>query len=380
MKGSIKKRGNTYTFITDGPRDSITGKRKQISRGGFKRKKDAEVALRKLLSELDENQYAEISNETLAYYLNFWFSTHYQKRVKETTVASRRYMMQKHLIDENPFSKKKLSVITTFDIDALYNQKIDEDYSTSYIRKIHQMLNQAFEQAKKWKKVLENPVSEASPPSLKKEEIKIWSFQEVHSFLANCQEEWHKIVFHLALYTGMRRGEILGLKWSDINFDKKIISVNHSLAFVPGQGYKLSSLKTKNAKRKIPVSTQLAEMLSLHKQKQEEHRTLMDGCYNEQELVICSHLGTTQDPQNVLRVMKRIIQTSGVPPIRFHDLRHTHASILISEGVDLVKVSKRLGHANAKITLEYYAHLMPNEDDQVADIFDQAMNRTKETL
>ena len=78
--------------------------------------------------------------------------------------------------------------------------------------------------------------------------------------------------------------------------------------------------------------------------------------------------------------MKRIIQTSGVSPIRFHDLRHTHASILISEGVDLVKVSKRLGHANAKITLEYYAHLMPNEDDQVADIFDQAMKRTKETM
>jgi len=380
MKGSIQKRGKTYTYITDGPKDPITGKRNQISKGGFKRRKDADVALRKLLSELDENRYAEPSNETLADYLNFWFSTHYQKRVKETTVASRRYMMQKHLIDENPFAKKKLSAITSFDIDALYNQKIDEDYSTSYIRKIHQMLNQAFEQAKKWKKVIVNPVTDASPPSLKKEEMRIWSYQEVHSFLNNCEEEWHKIVFHLALYTGMRRGEILGLKWSDINFDKKNISVNRSLAFVPGQGYLLSTLKTKNAKRQITISAQLADMLFLHKKKQEEVNTLFSGGYNDQELVICSHLGTIQDPQNVLRVMKRIIQTSGVSPIRFHDLRHTHASILISEGVDLVKVSKRLGHANAKITLEYYAHLMPNEDDQVADIFDQVMNRTKETM
>ena len=160
----------------------------------------------------------------------------------------------------------------------------------------------------------------------------------------------------------------------------KNISVNRSLAFVPGQGYLLSTLKTKNAKRQITISAQLADMLFLHKKKQEEVNTLFSGGYNDQELVICSHLGTIQDPQNVLRVMKRIIQTSGVSPIRFHDLRHTHASILISEGVDLVKVSKRLGHANAKITLEYYAHLMPNEDDQVADIFDQVMNRTKETM
>ena len=95
MKGSIQKRGKTYTYRTDGPKDPITGKRNQISKGGFKRRKDADVALRKLLSELDENRYAEPSNETLADYLNFWFSTHYQKRVKETTVASRRYMMQK---------------------------------------------------------------------------------------------------------------------------------------------------------------------------------------------------------------------------------------------------------------------------------------------
>ena len=94
----------------------------------------------------------------------------------------------------------------------------------------------------------------------------------------------------------MRCGEILGLKWSDINFDKKMISVNRSLAFVPGEGYLLTTPKTKNAKRQIRVSEPLADLLFLHKQKQEELRTLL-GCYNEQELVVCSNLGTVQDPK-----------------------------------------------------------------------------------
>ena len=380
MRGSIRQRGKKYEIVVTIGTDPITGKRKQKTKSGFIRKKDAEKALRSWLTELDEEQYVESSKETLAEYLEYWFAAHYQKRIKETTAASRRYMMQKHLTDKNPVAKKKLAAVTTFDIDSLYNQKIDEDYSPNYIRKIHQMLNQAFEQARKWKKVGSNPVADASPPALKKEEMNIWSYKELHTFLNHCEEEWHKLTFLLAVYTGMRRGEILGLKWSAIDFSRKVIDVKQALVYVPGKGYTLSTLKTKNARRQIPISPQVMEALLSHRKKQDELKSLLEDHYDKQDLVICTHFGTPQDPQNILRVMKRIIEVSKVPAIRFHDLRHTHASILISEGVDLVKVSKRLGHANAKITLEYYAHLMPNEDDQVADIFDQAMNRTKEAM
>ncbi len=380
MKGCIRQRGKKFEIVVTVGKNPITGKPKRKTKSGFNNKRDARKALRQWLIEIDENRYVEPSKESLADFLEFWFTTHYQKRVKETTVASRRYMMQKHLIDENPFAKKALANTSTFDIDALYNLKIDEGYSTSYIRKLHQMLNQAFEQAKKWKKIADNPVKDASPPSLKKAEMKIWSFQNIHSFLAQCKEEWHLMTFMLAIYTGMRRGEILGLKWSDIDFTKKVIHVNRSLAYLPGKGYMLSTLKTKNAKRLIPISNHLASALLSQRNQQLEWKKRLGSLYEDHDLVICTRTGTMQDPQNILRAMKRIIEAADVPAIRFHDLRHTHASILISEGVDLVKVSKRLGHANAKITLEYYAHLMPNEDDQVADIFDQAMNRTKEAM
>jgi integrase len=102
---------------------------------------------------------------------------------------------------------------------------------------MHQMLNQAFNQAVKWKKISTNPVVDADPPSVKNEEMRIWSIEEINTFLNQCRDERHYITFMLAIYTGMRRGEILGLKWSDIDFTRKIIHVQRSLAYIPNRGY-----------------------------------------------------------------------------------------------------------------------------------------------
>ncbi|MED0660985.1 site-specific integrase [Bacillus smithii] len=170
-------------------------------------------------------------------------------------------------------------------------------------------------------------------------------------------------------------GEILGLKWCDIDFDKKIIHVNRSLAYVPNKGYILTTLKTKNSKRQIPISDNVVKELLIHKAKQEEWKKRLGKAYEDNDLVICTEMGTMQDPRNILRVMRRLCKSSGVTAIRFHDILHTHASILISSGVDIVKVSSRLGHANPKITLEIYAHLLPNIQDNVAEIFENELSK-----
>ncbi|MGE6609345.1 tyrosine-type recombinase/integrase [Peribacillus sp. NPDC076916] len=117
--------------------------------------------------------------------------------------------------------------------------------------------------------------------------------------------------------------------------------------------------------------------LKAHKERQETQRKRLREQYQDQNLVICTEIGTFQDPRNVLRVMKRISEAANVTPIRFHDIRHTHASVLISEGVDIVKVQTRLGHSKPSITLEHYAHMMPNQDDEVADIFHNALQKSR---
>jgi len=380
LKGSIRQRGKKYEVVVSIGRNPITGNRKQKTKSGFTRKRDAEAFLRKWLIELDENRYVEPTKETFESYMEYWFTTHYQKRIKETTVSNRKYAMEKHLIRENPFSNIELSKITTEMIDSLYNKKLDEGYSTNTIRKIHQMLNQAFKQAVKWKKVAHNPVVDADPPAVKTKESKIWSFEEIHSFLAHSKEERHYITFLLAIYTGMRKGEILGIKWSDIDFKNKIIRVERTLVSIPGKGYELSSPKTFKSRRQIHIPDHLLEALIAHKEQQKIWKQCFGIAYQENDLVVCTEKGTFQDPRNVLRVMKRLCETANITKIRFHDIRHTHASILIAERVDIVKVANRLGHTKAKTTLDYYAHLIPSDQDEVADIFHNALMQKKDGM
>lgn len=361
-------------------RDPITGKRKQKTKGGFKRKKDAQAAMHKLLVEINDNNYVEPSKETFTEFIESWFTGHYQKRVGEITSSNKRYMKDKHLIKENPFAELPLSKITTEDIDSFYNLKIEQGHKASYIRKFHQMLKQVFEQAIRWKKISNNPVVNAVPPVIKKEEMKIWGPLEIQIFLNFCRDEHQRITFLLAIYTGMRRGEILGLKWDDIDFEKMKINVKRSLGYTPEKGYFFTMLKTKNSKREIPIPEILIDELLKHQKQQQIWKERFGEEYHDQDFVNCRENGTEQDPGNLLRLMKRLIRDSNVTSIRFHDLRHTHASILISEGVDIVKVANRLGHANPKITLETYAHLIPNQDNELADIFQSALNRSVSNL
>lgn len=374
----IRKRGDTYSYTIDIGIDPLTGKRKQVSKGGFTRKKDAEAAARKIQIQIDEERFVKGSNERFHSYINDWYLNHFQTRVKRTTAASIDYILQKHILRENPFSHKEISKITTADIDAFFNLKLKEKYSTSYIRKMHQILNQAFKQAVKWKKISINPMLEAAPPVIIKERMAVWSMENVQAFLERAKGERHYLTFLLAVYTGMRKGEILGLMWSDIDFEKKLIHVKRSLAYIAKQGYLLTTPKTQNSIRYIPIPDFILNELVLHKNKQEEWKQLLGGLYKDEGLVICTHYGALQDPRNVNRVMKRIVKNANVPDIPFHGIRHTHASILFSEGVDIVRTSLRLGHSNPKTTLGIYAHLLPNSDHDVADIFHNAMQNKKD--
>ncbi|WP_225986285.1 site-specific integrase [Psychrobacillus glaciei] len=193
--------------------------------------------------------------------------------------------------------------------------------------------------------------------------------QEIQDFLNSCKGEQHYLTFLLAIYTGMRRGEILGLQWSDIDLQNKIIHVKRSLAYVPKNGYFFTTLKTKKSKRQIPFPNFVLNELVNHKKRVEDWKDLVGNLFEDNNLVISTITGTFQDPRNVVRVMKRIVMRSKVTNIRFHDIRHTHASLLISLGFDIITVSGLMGHSNPKITLEFYAHLLPGAKNEIAEIF-----------
>lgn len=148
MKGTVFKRGQTWTYVVDIGRDANTGKRKQKSIGGFRTKKEAETSLRKLLVEVEETGFQEPSKKPFSNYIEEWFFRHYANRASTTTFNSRKYIVNSHLIKNNYFKDKPLSKVTTKDIDDLYDSKLDDDYEPAYIRSMHNLLKQAFDQAR----------------------------------------------------------------------------------------------------------------------------------------------------------------------------------------------------------------------------------------
>jgi len=372
--GAIYKRGNTWSYHVTVGRNA-NGKRIQKTKGGFKRKKDAQAAMNELQVEIDKGSYIELTKEKFCSFFENWFHTQYKREVSESTFNNQIYMMKKHLIKENPFSNKMLSDVTAQDIDELYNQKLDLDLSASYIRKIHYLLDGAFTKAVKWKLLTHNPVKDTDPPAIKRKETKVWSYESVRKFLDKRKGSSEYILFMLAIKTGMRRGEILGLNWTDIDFSNKTIDVVRSLAYVPSKGYTFTNLKNKSSRRKVPVSNEVLSELSAHRDEQIKFKQQIGLLYEDNGFVVCTDRGKNLDPRNVLRTMERLRKAADVPRIRFHDLRHTHASMLLSNGVDIVKVAKRLGHANARVTSEIYAHLIPEEPDEVAEMFEDVLNK-----
>ncbi|MFC7686655.1 site-specific integrase [Ureibacillus sp. GCM10028918] len=146
----------------------------------------------------------------------------------------------------------------------------------------------------KWKKVMFNPVADSDPPSVEYQKMTIWPYDEINDFLYVCKEERHYLIFLLAIYTGMRRGEILGLKWDDIDFSKGTIQVNRTLSTIPSVGYIFTTPKTINSIRSIPIPAVVLNELMIHKQRQEEWKELVRDFYQNQDLVICTNSGTAQ--------------------------------------------------------------------------------------
>ena len=182
-----------------------------------------------------------------------------------------------------------------------------------------------------------------------------------------------EIPYLLAIFTGMRCGEVLGLKWDDVDFENKKIRIKRSLCFVSGKGLIFKEPKTKKSKRQISISQHVVNVLKKHKQKQEFQEEKLGTQYQDNNLIVCTDDGKPLDPRNLLRQFYRLIEEANVPRISFHDLRHTHATILMQQGENPKVVSERLGHSRVGITLDLYSHVSDDLQEQAAEKFENAL-------
>jgi integrase len=373
-KGYFRKRGNKWSFTVDIGKDPVTGKRKQKTVSGFKTKKEAEAACNELLNQLNKGYYIENTNQTFAEYLEEWLNDYAKTKVKPSTFKNYKNAVYGRIIPA--LGQLKLKELKLYHGQKFINTLVEEGKSSSYVLFIYRILHTALEQAVKLEKIPRNPFDGVENPKLIREKKKTWSIEEIQRFLhvAKLDSPIYYICFLLAIHTGMRKGEVLGLRWQDIDFEQKRLSVNQSLVMVQNQ-YIISDLKTTSSNRVISLDDIVIAELKRHKVMQNQQKLLLGGGYEDNDLVCANEFGRFLSPGMVNHRMKEICEKAGVPYIRFHDLRHTHATLLLKLGENVKVVSERLGHSSVKMTLDVYSHVTPDMQEQAAQRFAQALQK-----
>jgi len=251
----------------------------------------------------------------------------------------------------------------------LYNKMLENGLSPRTVRYTHMVLRSALDQAVRWGKLYRNPTELVDLPRQEKEEMKVLSPKQATTFMeASIYSPW-KALFSLLLTSGMRPGEALGLKWSDVDFESKRITINRTLTRAQGGGWKLEEPKTSRSRRTIPIPSTVMKDLDEHKRAQTaEILRAKPGKYNDQGFVFSAGNGEPANNKNIVRRhFKPLLEVAGLPNIRLYDLRHSCATLLLSAGENPKIVSERLGHASITLTLDTYSHVLPDMQEKAAD-------------
>ncbi|WP_337017323.1 tyrosine-type recombinase/integrase [Oceanobacillus massiliensis] len=349
--------GAKWSFSVDIGIDPITKKRKQKTASGFSSKKEAQIAAEELEKQIRDKTYIEVTEQTLKQFIDEWSESVAKNRMRESTYYNRLGIINNKIVPVLGYVKIKDIEPST--VQSYYNKLINEDkLSTSYVRTIHNLLSSIFKYAKKWDKVKVNIMEKVDAPIPNHKEMKTWNKDEASKFLDATKDAPTHIAYVLAVYTGMRMGEILGLRWKDIDFSNQTIHIVQTLVRIDG-GFTFQEPKTRNSKRQIAIDDYVVSELEKRKEQQETNS----------ELVVTTGIGTPYSPRNLQRNFNMLIKKAKVPKIRFHDLRHTHATLLLKLGEHPKVVSERLGHSKISVTLDTYSHVIPDMQKPTAKKF-----------
>ena len=375
MTGSVFQRnpgpGRPWTIKYEGPRDPASGKRRQRWKGGFATKKEAERGLRQALAAMDRGDFIAPTNQTLGDFLLEWLDARalnlrpstlqgYESKIRGTVIP-RIGHVRLQAVDGSSLSR--------FYADCLGGVGLRRPLSTATVRQLHAILGRALRDAERWGRVPKNAARSADAPRVAGRSItphRVWSADEALAFGEALGEDPLRVIYDIALRTGLRRGEILGLTWPDVDFAAKTIRVRQQVTTDHGRPV-ITEPKTARSRRCIEVSDDLLASLMRHRRDQAAARLRAGSQWQDCNLIVCTDSGAPVDPNRVSKWFRRRINTTGARPITFHDLRHTHATLLFQAGTSPKVVSERLGHSTVAFTLDTYVHVVPAMDRRAAD-------------
>ncbi len=395
MRGHIHKRvrtnraGKTTTLwyvVVDVGRDGDR-RRRQKWHGGFATRREAEVARAKLVNDLHTGSYVTPDRMTLdAWVRESWLPT-IESQVKPSTFDSYRRNMELHVLPL--IGARPLQQLTAPMLNGLYGQLMARDgsrgrpLSAKTVRYIHTIVHKSLSDAVDAGVVPNNVADRAKPPRPDRRsstEIQCWEAGELARFLDHAAGTRLAAAWRLAAMTGMRRGEVLGLRWTDIDLDAGRLAVRQAVVSVAYAV--LHSTPKSHQARVIDLDPETVRQLRAHRHSQQLERAQWGPDYRDKDLVIAKENGEPVHPDSLSQAFERLVRNAGLRRIRLHDLRHTHATLAVKAGVPVKVISERLGHESPAFTLKQYAHVLPGMQaeavGQIAALVERSSGATSE--
>jgi integrase len=367
-RGSIEKRGKSWRIRVEVGR-SATGSRTQRSRSGYKTRREAERALAEWLAELDRGIAVDGTRMTVAEYLHYWHTT-VAVPTKEPNTADQYLRFIDHHICPT-LGPIPLQRLTPQQVQSLYAAKgrggrrdrKPGGLSATTINTIHRMFNSAMRQAVAWALIALNPLERVTPPRRRRSPARAWNVESVRRFLAEGERQGYHPLWLLAITTGMRRGELLGLRWQDIDLARGTAEVVQTI--IPRRGHPIvHQPKTPTSHRTVLLMEEAIAALRAHRKLQLRLQDAAGPAWHDHNLVFTTPDGKPIYPAAVNMAFKRICARAGVEVLRFHDLRHTSATLDLVSGSNVKAVSERLGHASTKMTQDVHGHSVTGLQEQ----------------
>jgi len=387
----IEKRGNKYRVYWD---VGTPGNRKRRIES-FDTSKEAEQFKKKIEYEASIGLCIDISRMTVAEYLDYWLKFH-KKNLEPKTLASYNCEIKNHikphlgnlkLIKLAPLHLEnyyyflledgKANLIERQDSTGRMKDRIEKmrkegkaGLSVTTVRYHHRIIHKALNQALKWQMVPRNAADAVEPPKIVKKEIEYMKKDQVNKFIECIKGSPDYPVIAAAIFTGMRQGELLGLKWENVDFDAGIIHVKEQLQYLPDRGYFFKPPK-QHSVRDIPMPLPLSYILRQVKKEQERLKEIYKTDYQDNDLVFCKPDGQPMDGTGLTKRFQKLLIENGFPKIRFHALRHTFATMCRAAGMEIADIQDLLGHADISTTKNMYTHIEIDTLKKAMDKFTQ---------
>ena len=333
----------------------------------------AEVAakLAKALSDREGGMVFDAGSLTLGDYLDRWGNDSVKDSVKQRTFENYAYVVRLHL--KPALGATKLKALTPADVQRLYRSKLDSGLSARTVQLIHTTLHKALGQAVRWTLVPRNVTDAVTAPRPAKKEIRPLNPEQAQALLDAAREDPLEALYVLSVNAGLRRGELLGLRWADVDLERGYLRVRQQLTRAK-VGLTFTSPKGGKT-RGVKLTRRAIDALRRHRERQRAEKLRLAGLWRETGLVFTTATGTPLDGDNLVkRSFGPLLERAGLPRIRFHDLRHTFATVLLSRGTHPKVVQEMLGHANISQTLDTYSHVLPDMQDGAVAAMQDALS------